>query len=331
MDQARALDVLIICVPVFAVMGLGKLLERRGYLNDGRCGFINWLVYYFSLPALIFNAAARQTFSSFFDPVLVLMPLLGLVSITTVSMLIARIAGLKRDLAAVFCFGTFWANATYVGFPLCINAFGNTGEVKAAIYNAFVLPFFILFGYMLIGFYGAGEGDAKFGPRIRKAFLNPILLSAVVAVIVALIADQFRDESGVLLLPASVISLATLIGAFLKMIGSMGLPLALLAIGASLKWEQSKKHLGILSWTVGCKLVLLPLVTLLLIQAVFTESEPVSTGCAIILAATPSAVACYVISCQLGIEKGLVATMLVVSTALSTITIPIWIYIVKGF
>jgi len=331
MDMTRALDVLVICVPVFAVMGLGKLLERKGHLNDDLCSFINWLVYHFSLPALIFNAVAQQRFNSFFDTTLIVMPLVALLLVAAVTMLISKLKGFKGDLAAAFVFGTFWANASYVGFPLCINAFGPAGEVKAAIYNAFVLPFFILIGYLLIGFYGAGSGDVKIGARVRKAFLNPILLAAVAGILVVLIVDVFRAEDEVLQLPLPVISTALIFGSFLKLIGAMGLPLALLSIGASLKWEQSRRHLGALSWTIGCKLILLPLTTLLLIRWFLPESDPISLGVAVILAATPSAVACYVISCQLGIEKAFVATMLVVSTGLSVLTIPIWVYVVKGF
>lgn len=331
MDFARALDVLVICVPVFAVMGLGKLLSRKGHINEDHCGFINWLVYHFSLPALVFNAVARQTFKSFLDPAVIAAPLAALLLITAISMLIVKIKGFKGGFAAAFVYGTFWANATYVGFPLCINAFGAAGEAKAAVYNAFVLPFFILIGYLLIGFYGAGSGDAKLGARVKKAFINPILLAAASGVVVALIADGFRTEDGVLQLPLPVTSAALLIGSFLKLIGATGLPLALLAIGASLKWEQAKEHLAALNWTVGCKLILLPLITLLLIRVFWPESDPVSLGTAVILAGTPNAVACYVISCQLGIERAFVATMLVVSTALSILTIPVWVYIVKGF
>ncbi len=331
MDLTRVLDVLVICVPVFAVMGLGKLLERKGHLNDGHCSFINWLVYHFSLPALIFNAVARQRFDSFFDAALIVMPLLALLLVTAVAMLVAKLKGFKGGFAAAFVFGTFWANATYVGFPLCINAFGLPGEAKAAVYNAFVVPFFILIGYLLIGFYGAGSGDTKIGARIRKALVNPILLAAVAGVIVVLIADGFRAGDGSLQLPFPVVSTALLTGSFLKLIGAMGLPLALLSIGASLKWEQSRRHLGALSWTVGCKLILLPLVTLSLIRWLVPAADPVSLGTAVILAATPNAVACYVISCQLGIEKAFVATMLIVSTGLSVVTIPVWMYVIKGF
>jgi predicted permease len=331
MDFSRAMDVLVICVPVFAVLGLGKLLGIKGKIKDGHCSFINWLVYAFSLPALIFNEVARQRFDTFLDPAVVFMPLVALVLVGLLTMGIAKMNGYKGGFAAAFVFGTYWANATYIGLPLCQNAFGSAGLAKAAIYNGFVLPFFILFGYLLIGFYGAGSGDVKIGARIRKAVLNPILLSAVGGIAVAIIAEQFRTTDGSLNLPMPVLASATLFGSFLKMIGGMGLPLALLSIGASLKWEQTRSHLGALGWTVGCKLILLPLVTLVLIRLLCPDTGPVALGVTVMLAGTPSAVAMYVISCQVGVERGFVSSMLVLSTALSVVTIPVWVYIVKGF
>ncbi|MDF7823086.1 AEC family transporter [Pontiellaceae bacterium B12227] len=330
MEFSRVMDVLVICVPVFAVLGLGKLLGLKGKIKEEHCQFINWLVYTFSLPSLIFNEVAKQRFDMFLDPAVVVMPLIGLLIVVLLTMAIAKVNGFKGGFAASFVYGTYWANATYIGLPLCQNAFGSPGLAKAAIYNGFVLPFFILIGYLLIGFYGAGTGDQRMGARIKKAFLNPVLLSAVAGVGVALIAEQFRTEEGGLNLPMPVIASATLFGSFLKMIGGMGLPLALLSIGASLKWEQTRSHLGALSWSVGCKLLLTPLITLVLIRSFCPGASAVALGVTTILAGTPSAVAMYVISCQVGVERGFVSSMLVISTALSVITIPIWVYVVTG-
>ena len=321
---------MVICVPVFAVLGLGKWLGVKGRIKEEHCLFINWLVYTFSLPSLIFNEVAKQRFDTFLDPAVVVMPLIGLAVVTALTMLIAKLNGYKGGFAAAFVFGTFWANATYIGLPLCQNAYGSAGLAKAAIYNGFVLPFFIMTGYLLIGFYGAGTGDQKIGARIKKAFLNPILLSAVAGIVVALLAEQFRAADGSLSLPMPVTASATLFSSFLKMVGSMGLPLALFSIGASLKWEQTRSHLGALSWTVGSKLILLPLVTLLLIRLLCPEADGVALGVTVMLAGTPSAVAMYVISCQMGVERGFVSSLLVLSTALSVITLPVWVYVVRG-
>jgi predicted permease len=330
MVLSQIIDVLLICIPVFAVLGLGKVLGIKGTIKDEHCAFINGLVYHICLPSLIFNEVAKQRFSTFFDPTVILVPLSTLVLIALLTMGIAKINRYKGSFAAAFVFGTFWANVTYIGLPLCQNAFGSEGLAKAAIYNAFVMPFFILFGYLLIGFYGGGTGDVKMGSRLQKAFLNPVLLSAVVGILIALIGEQFRTDQGVLNLPQPIVVSALLFSSFLKMIGSMGLPLALLSIGASLKWEQTRAHLGALSWSVGCKLILAPLVTLLLIRIFYPNASQVSLGVSVMLAGTPNAVASYVISCQLGVERGFVSSMLVLSTALSVVTIPIWVYIVKS-
>lgn len=324
------MEVLVICVPVFAVLGLGKLLGMRGKINDEHCSFINWLVYTFSLPALIINEVSKQRFDSFLDPAVVFMPVLGLLIIGGISMAVVRANKYKGGFAAACVFGTFWANATYIGMPLSQNAFGSEGLAKAAIYNGFVVPCFIVLSYLVIGFYGAGSEKQKMSERLKKAFLNPILLSAVVGILLALIGEQFRTPTGSLDFPSSALSLFTLISAFLKMIGGMGLPLALLSIGASLKWEQTRSHLGALGWVVACKLLLLPLMTLLLIRFFCPETSATALGTTVILSSTPSAVASYVVSCQLGVERGFVSSMLVLSTVLSVITIPIWVYVITG-
>lgn len=324
------MEVLAICLPVFGMMALGKGLAAAGRLREEHCTFINWLVYNFSLPALIFSGVARQRFDTFLDPAVILMPICAVLIVAALTMGIARLNGYKGGFAAAFVFGTFWANASYIGLPLSRNAFGDEGFARAAIYNGLVIPFFVLSSYAIIGFYGAGSEAMSLRRRIRHVLLNPVLLSAVAGILAALLLEQFRGTDGGLRLPAGMQATGALAGAFLEMIGTMGLPLALLSIGASLKWEQTRTHLGALGWTVGCKLVLLPLVTLLLIFLFCPDAAPVSVGVPVMLAATPCAVASYVVSCQLGVERGFVSSMLVLSTVLSVVTIPVWIYLIRG-
>jgi predicted permease len=57
------------------------------------------------------------------------------------------------------------------------------------------------------------------------------------------------------------------------------------------------------------------------------DAEVATRGICVLLTGTPNAVASYVISREIGVEEGFVAAMLVVSTALSVITIPVWLYI----
>ncbi len=324
-DVSKMMDVMVVCIPIFAVMGMGKFLSATGRLNQERRVFINWLVYNFALPALILNKVAEQDFFSFFNPVLTLLPLTAIALLALVTMLLAKALRYRQAFAAAFVFGTFWANVTYMGFPLCLNAFGEKGLGDAAIYNAFVMPAFVILGYALIGIYGGGK-NSKPMTKIRRAALNPVVLSAFLGIGVALLGELFRDETHQLCLPPALYASVRLCSAFLTLVGGMGLPMALLAIGASLHWNQTRAHIGALAYTLTAKLVILPLIVLMGANYFFPDADTSVVGVVVLLSATPNAVASYVVSCQAGVEEGFVSSMLVASTLLSIVTLPVWLY-----
>ena len=110
--------------------------------------------------------------------------------------------------------------------------------------------------------------------------------------------------------------------------GAMGLPLALMTIGAALHLGKVKEHRWALAAVVTGKLVLMPLVTLLVARALFPAAPTATVAVAVLLSACPNAVASYVIACKTGVDEGFVASLLALSTALSIITIPTWLYFV---
>lgn len=327
MDWGRLQDVLVICLPVFALIAMGKILERRGVLDEERRNFANWLTYNFALPALIFAGVAQQRFNALLNVPLLAGPLIAIVLLTLLFALLARLFKLRGALAAAFVFGTFWANVSYMGFPLAKNAFGEEGMGYAAVYNAFIMPFFVVLAFLLIGFYGSAA-KGGFGDKIRRAFVNPIVLSALIGIVAALTAEPFRNQDGAFEAPVLVMTVVEMSGSFLKLVGSMGLPLALLAVGASMHVAEIRKRAGLLVLVLAGKLILLPLAALVALRVFFPDADPTAGAVAVMLSATPSAVASFVVSRQIGVEEGFVSSMLVISTGLSVITLPAWLYIV---
>ncbi len=326
MDWTRLQDVIVICLPVFAMITMGAILRRRGVLNDEHRNFANFLTYNFSLPALIFVGVAKQRFTELLDVPLVLAPLLAILTITAIFAILAKIMNIRGTLAAAFVFGTFWANVSYMGFPLANNAYGAEGLGRAAIYNAFVMPAFVIAAFSIIGFY-AGDGRSDFKQKITKAIINPIVVSAVLGILTALAAEPFRNTDGDFAINNTLQAGLQIIGAFLKMVGAMGLPLALLAVGGSMRISEIKQRPGLLALVLAGKLILLPLITMIILKLFFQNADPKSFTVAIMLSATPNAVASYVVSRQIGVEEGFVSSMLVLGTALSIITLPFWLYI----
>lgn len=331
MNVEQILAVLAVCVPVFAVLAVGKVLEVKGKLDESHRGFISWLVYAFALPALIFVEVAGQRITDLWQPAMVIPGFIAIFVCIAIYMLLVKLIGLKGGTAAAFVFGTFWANVSYMGFPLSGNAFPETGMALASVYNAFVMPLFIIGGFLVIGFYGVGDGHALGWKKIKQIITNPVLLAAVIGIVVSLLSELVRNEEGVLQLPTAVMGLFLVIGKFLRLIGGMGLPLALLVVGASLQWSSLKGRFGLLAVVVFGKLVLTPLIILLSARWLFPEvvvSDPAVLGVAVLLGGTPNAVASYVIAREVGADEHFVASMLVASTGLSAITIPLWLYFV---
>lgn len=327
MDWTRLQDVIIICIPVFAIIGLGKVLERKGVLTQDHRNFANWLTYHFALPALILGEVARQRFLTLINAPLILAPILAIAAVCCIYILLAKTFRIRGTLAAAFVFGTFWANVSYMGFPLAQNAFQDEGLALAAVYNAFIMPVMVVLGFLLIGVYGGAEtGSMK--KRIRRAFVNPVVLAAFLGIAVSLIGEVFRANDGSLVLPAVILTGFETAGSFLRLLGSMGLPLALLAVGGSMHIAEIRKRILPLSAVLVGKMVLLPLLTLLVIKTIFPQTPPETLAIAVILSATPNAVASYVVARQVGIEKGFVSSLLVLSTAVSVITLPVWLYFV---
>ena len=60
----------------------------------------------------------------------------------------------------------------------------------------------------------------------------------------------------------------------------------------------------------------------------YPDASLQTLGIGVLLASMPDAVASYVIAKQAGVEEGFVSSMLVLSTGVSIITIPVWLYII---
>ncbi|MDD9856631.1 MAG: AEC family transporter, partial [Gammaproteobacteria bacterium] len=55
-----------VVLPVFALIAAGCLAGSRGLLGNGAAEVLNGFVYYFSLPALFFNALAQTPLADVF-------------------------------------------------------------------------------------------------------------------------------------------------------------------------------------------------------------------------------------------------------------------------
>ena len=107
----------------------------------------------------------------------------------------------------------------------------------------------------------------------------------------------------------------------LDLAGRAALPLALLAIGASLRgWTSSHAAPVWIATASAVKLVALPAITYSI--AVAVELSPVSLAAAVLTAAMPAAASAYPMTRELGGDAEFIASAITVQTILAASTIP---------
>ncbi len=321
----RILEVFRIIFPVFAIMGLGIILRKRNLMNDNQQKFLTDLAFYFALPALIFTELAVQPFYLLLNPVLILGTMIPMGIVFLLYTVLSKIMGIKGVLAAPVIFGTFWANVGYMGFPLVSMAYGEKqGIAMAAIVNAISMPVFVVIAFLLMSIYGKSH-EKRLLHSIKAAFINPIIIASFCGLLASLLLSSLNLKSEAI--PDWITLITSSFYSFLDMAGTMGLPLALIAVGGSLRIGQMGKHLNLLLLTISCKLLILPLITYFFIIVVFQNAQREALGVSVLLMATPVAVASTIVSARFKIDTQFVSSLVALSTILSSVTIPVWLYI----
>lgn len=142
-----------------------------------------------------------------------LVPLLGTVVITILSLLVGRLIKLPRKKLGVFMMMCSVSNAIFVGLPMCTELFGDTCTPYVMLYYLVNTSFVQLVGLSLVRWAGEGGG---FDRRMVKKFLTT---PAVIGVLVSFV------------LVFTGIQLPPLLMSYCKYMNNLVTPLALLLTG----------------------------------------------------------------------------------------------------
>ena len=106
---------------------------------------------------------------------------------------------------------------------------------------------------------------------------------------------------------------------FLTLLGAAATPGALFAIGASLA-TKSAERMAVAGWLSLCKLVLHP-AAVAVAALVFFNVEPYAAGVMIAAAALPVAGNVYILAQHYGVAPARVSASILISTAISILTV----------
>lgn len=306
--MATLKEVLTIVLPIFGLIYVGYIFRRFKFCTDEWVRILNQFVYYVSLPAVILTSFWQINIR---DP-----KILSIVADNTIAMVIYAIllfviidvfawkrASMK---AAAFMVGIV-GNTVYIGFPLLGMAFAKENLPYGIAAATVHLVLGLIFSIMAVEYWVI---KSKRPLSYFKDFVkNPFFISLAAGIIFSWIGFE-----GVV---------AEMIRKPMTMLGSTASPLALFALGGFLHNKFIKHHLNRAAILTALKLIIFPLFLWLVLWLV--GSSPCFAGMSVIVASMPSAVTAFVIAEKYHLDEELVSNTILLSTAISVITVSIFL------
>ncbi|HSO10040.1 MAG TPA: AEC family transporter [Desulfoprunum sp.] len=307
------LDILIIVLPVFLVIGLGFGLKIARLVDGSFLHQLNRLVYFLALPALLFHEIARSDFSASFNGLLLVGMLAAVLLTSFLAYGFTVWRGYPPEVCGSFCQGTFRGNIAYIGLAIVFNAYGGEGLATAGILLGFLVPFYNFFGILALLLPHRQQGQ-HFGPWfwIRQIGGNPLIISSFAGIL-----WSFLD-----------IPLPQVIERSLDIVSGMALPLALLAIGGSFSLQRLRGDISKSLIATAVKLIWLPLLTAGILLVLGIRGRDLAIG--VIFAGTPTATVAYIMAQQMRGDAELSGSIIMLSTLLSLITYTVALVLLEG-
>lgn len=299
--------------PVFLLIALGAALRRTGFVSPDLLRGINRLAYWVGLPALLFSKIAVSPAVSPAAVNVFLVVLIGTGVCVAVCYLAAALLRMRGEQTGPFVQAGFRGNLAYVGLAVVLYAFSESGgDARGAEAQTMAIlalaPTVVIYNIaavvvLLIGRHRMGAGAAR---KIAVGIVtNPLLIASAAGIAWSLAGWRLP------LLAARTLSVT----------GQFALPAALLGIGGML---ASAKIGGRVLYSTAAALIktaVAPTVGYAAALALGLGREQAAV--AIILLATPTAVASYILTDQLGGDATLAAGAIVLSTFMSIVSLSV--------
>lgn len=300
-------------LPVFAVMVLGWLLKRAGFLTGEFTRVADRLVFRVALPCMLFLDIAEMDPSQLLDGRFVVFGFaVTLISILAI-WLLTRLLMKNRAQVGAFVQGAYRSSAAVLGVALITNAYGDAGYAPLMILAS--VPLYNLFAVMILVL------EADGGGRMDRARLKSVGLNLVKNPILIGIFLGFPFALWQIPIPAVA-------GKTLDLLANLATPLALLAIGAAFDWGDALKKARPTVLASLIKLVILPAVFLPAAVALgFRDAQLMAI---LIMLGSPSTPSGYIMAKQMGNDGVLANGIVVLTTLLAAVTITGWIFLLRS-
>jgi predicted permease len=261
-------------------------------------------VYYVFLPALVLKILWQSPLDITSIKISI-SAIIGILGSLVLASFACRMCGARREVTGAIMLAAAFPNATYLGLPLLENTFGPWARSIAIQFDMFAcFPLVLTVGIIIANRFGSK-------PQPGHPLLSLISVVPLWAVAVAITLNLLQVGS-----PAWVDGL-------LEMLSNAVIPLMLFAAGMALPRGLKEFHnLPTVIPVAVIQLFIMPLIVWMVAGSIGVSGETLRA--LVIEAALPSMALGIVLCDRFGLNTGIYAAALTLTTALSFFTLPLW-------
>ncbi|AZO29725.1 MULTISPECIES: AEC family transporter [Mesorhizobium] len=301
---------------VFSLVALGYLAGFTGYLKPASGEGISEFAVNVAMPLLLFQTMVKSDFHGVAP-----WPLWGAyfaaVAITWAAghLVTTRIFGRDARAGIVGGVSSAYSNVVLLGAPFILGIFGASGFEVLSLLVSVHLPIMMMASIVLFEMFGRGGSEPVHPLRVIRNFLRRLFVNPLIIGILAGLAWRLTGAP----LPA-------LIGRLVDALADTAGPVALFAMGLSLRRFGISGNVRPALALSALKLFLMPAVVLLLVWLL--GLPPLTAKVAVVVAALPSGINSYLIAVQFNTGQALASNQMTIATASAVLTTSFWLTVV---
>jgi len=304
---SRFLEQLDVAAPLFVLVLAGYLFTASGRWPKSVSDALAKFVFAAAIPALLFRLLSDLSRLPPVDARLLVAYFGGCLIVFAFGRTVGRwLFGLDGVQQSVFALGGIFANNVLLGVPIARAALGEAAMPAVAL--VLVFNALTLWTLVTVSVEWARHGELSlrgFGSTLKNVLTNPVVAAVLVGAAFGL--------TGLRLPP--------FIDRPLDLLGQSAVPLSLVVLGMGLAEYGIRSGWREAIAITAIKLTIQPLVVWALARAI--GLPPVETQAIVLLAGLSVGVNVYLMAREFDVMQAPVATSMVLSTALSAVSVPL--------
>lgn len=296
-------------LPLFLVIALGYGLQLLGMYEVVALKTMNRLVFKVFLPTYLFQSIYSTNLLVAFNKKVILFSIISLLLWFLVLLCLVPFIEKQNNKRGVMIQGLFRSNFVLFAIPLAISLCGEDNIGITSLLVGIIVPIYNVLAVITLEIFRGGKPNSKV--IVKGIITNPLIIASVLGIGL----NQLN------------ISLPYAIEKTVIDIGKVATPLALLVLGGEFHFSRVKETMKQLMITVIGKLVVFPFLVLVAAIAMGFRNETLVP--IFLMTGAPVAVSSYTMAEQMDGDGELAGEIVVVSTALSILTIFIWVFLLK--